>query len=215
MTAICGVLGKKLGMTQILNTNGAFVGVTAIDTGSCVVVKKRTKDKDGYTALQLGLEDKPERKTNRPDMGYFAKAGVPIKRHLKEIRVSEDVANQFEPGQAMKVDMFAPGDIVDVTSTSKGKGFTGVMKRHGFKGAKASHGVHEYFRHGGSLGTNMTPGRVMKGRKMPGHHGDKQVTIQNVEVLRVMPEDNLIFIKGPIPGGINTVLAIHPSTKKK
>ena len=215
MTATCGLLGKKLGMTQILNTSGAFIGATAIDTGSCIVVKRRTTDKDGYSALQLGFEDKPERKTNRPDMGYFSKAGVPVKRHLKEVRVSEEVANQYEPGQAMKADMFAPGDLVDVTSTSKGRGFAGVMKRHGFKGAKASHGVHEYFRHGGSLGQNMTPGRVMKGKKMAGQYGNKQITVQSIEVLMVMPEDDLIFLRGPVPGGINTVLAIRPAKKKK
>ena len=214
MSVATGLLGKKIGMTQVFNPNGALVGVTAVEVGPCVVVLKRTVEKDGYSALQIGFEEKPERKASRPEMGHFNKAGVAPKRVLKEFRVAEEVAEQFEVGQTISADVFNVGDIIDVSGLSKGKGFTGVMKRYGFHGAKATHGVHEAFRHGGSLGQNMTPGRVMKGKKMAGHKGAKPVTVQNVEVVRVFPADNLIFVKGPVPGGRNSFLSIRTALKK-
>lgn len=214
MTAQCGLIGKKVGMTQVFNPNGALVGVTALEVGPCVVVQKKEVETDGYTAVQLGFGDKPERKTNRPEAGHFKKADVSPKRHLKEFRVSKEAASELEVGQEINASVFTAGDAIDVTSTSKGKGFTGVMKRYGFHGAKATHGVHECFRHGGSLGQNMTPGRVMKGKKMAGHQGNSTVTVQNIEIMRVFPDDNLIFVKGPIPGGRNTVLTISPAVKK-
>ncbi|MCP4676639.1 MAG: 50S ribosomal protein L3 [Deltaproteobacteria bacterium] len=214
MSAVSGLLGKKLGMTQVFNPNGTLSGVTAIEVGPCVVVQKRTQEKDGYTALQLGFDNKPERKVSRPETGHFAKAGCEPKRFLKEFRVSEETANEFEVGQAIGADTLAVGDKIDVTGTSQGKGFAGVMKKYGYHGAKATHGVHEAFRHGGSLGQNMTPGRVMKGKRMAGHHGDKRITIQNVEVVRVFSEDNLIFVKGPVPGSKNSFLTIKSAVKK-
>ncbi len=214
MSAVCGLIGKKIGMTQVFNPNGQLVGVTALEVGPCVVVTKRTAEKDGYTAVQLGFDDKPERKVRRPEMGHFAKAGVPAKRVLKEFRVSEQAAETLEIGQSLGVDNLQVGDFVDMTGLSRGKGFTGVMKRYGYRGAKATHGVHEAFRHGGSLGQNMTPGRVFKGKKMAGHQGNKRVTVQNIEVMRVFPDDNIVFVKGPIPGGRNSVLSIQPAVKK-
>jgi large subunit ribosomal protein L3 len=214
MSVATGLLGKKIGMTQVFNPNGALVGVTAVEVGPCIVVLKRTVEKDGYSALQIGFDEKPERKVNRPEMGHFNKAGVAPKRVLKEFRVAEEVAEQFEVGQTIGADVFNVGDIIDVSGLSKGKGFTGVMKRYGFHGAKSTHGVHEAFRHGGSLGQNMTPGRVMKGKKMAGHKGAKPVTVQNVEIVRVFPADNLIFVKGPVPGGRNSFLSIRAALKK-
>ncbi|MDJ0762255.1 MAG: 50S ribosomal protein L3 [Myxococcota bacterium] len=213
MEATCGFLGKKLGMTQVFNPDGTLVGVTAVEVGPCIVVQKRTVEKDGYTAVQLGFDDKPERKAKRPEVGHFAKAGVAPKRVLKEFRVSEDTAAQYEVGAVVDINALAIGDKIDVTGLSKGKGFTGVMKRYGFHGAKESHGVHECFRHGGSLGQNMTPGRVIKGKKMAGHQGNKRITIQNIEVVRVFAGDNLIFVKGPIPGGPNSVVSISKAVK--
>ncbi len=214
MSAECGLLGKKLGMTQVFNPNGQLVGVTALEVGPCVVVTKRTLEKDGYTAVQLGFDDKPERKVKRPEMGQFAKAGVTPKRVLKEFRLSEQAADQLEVGQSLGADTLKVGDFVDMTGLSRGKGFTGVMKRYGYHGAKATHGVHEAFRHGGSLGQNMTPGRVFKGKRMAGHQGNKRITVQSVEVMRVFPDDNIVFVKGPVPGGRNSVLSIKPAVKK-
>jgi large subunit ribosomal protein L3 len=215
MSTACGLLGKKLGMTQVFNPDGALVGVTAIETGPCVVVQKKTEEKDGYTALQLGFDEKPERSANRPEMGHFAKSGTTPKRALREFRVTPEVAEQFKVGDTLGVDTLSVGQKVDMTGTSRGKGFTGVMKRYGYHGGKATHGVHEVYRHGGSLGQNMTPGRVMKGKRMAGHQGDKRITVQSVEVIRVFPNDNLIFVRGPIPGGKNTIVMIRPAVKSR
>ena len=214
MSAVCGLVGKKLGMTQVFNPDGSLIGVTALEVGPCVVVQKRTMEKDGYTALQLGFDEKPERKANRPEMGHVNKAQTTPKRVLKEFRVSNEVLEQYEVGQTISADVLAPGQMVDMTGLSIGKGFTGVMKRWGFHGGKATHGVHEVYRHGGSLGQNMTPGRVMKGKKMAGHQGNKRITVQNVEVMRVFSDDNLVFVKGPIPGGKNSIVSIRPAIKK-
>jgi len=215
MSAAIALLGKKIGMTQVFDPDGSRVGVTAVEVGPCVVVQKKTIEQDGYVALQIGFDDKPERKVKAPEQGHFGKAGVPAKRHLKEVRVSEEVAAQFEVGQQVGADAFTPGEFVDVTGYSKGKGFAGVMKRYGYRGAKATHGVHEAFRHGGSLGQCMTPGRVMKGKRMAGHQGNKQITVQNVQVMRVLADDNMLFLKGPVPGSRNSLLSVRPAVKKK
>jgi len=214
MTLATGLLGKKLGMTQVFNPNGALVGVTALEVGPCVVVQKKTADKDGYTALQIGFDEKPERRATRAEIGHASKAGTTPMRVLREFRVSPEVADKYEVGQTISLEDLAPGDILDVTGTSRGKGFTGVMKRYGFRGAKATHGVHEAFRHGGSLGQNMTPGRVMKGKKMAGHQGNSRVTMQNIEVVRVFKSDNIVFVKGPVPGGRNSFVALRSAIKK-
>jgi len=215
MSASIALLGKKIGMTQVFDPDGTRVGVTAVEVGPCVVVQKKSVEQDGYVALQIGFEDKPERKVKSPERGHFGKADVPVKRHLREVRVSEDLAAQFEVGQEIKADSFTPGDLVDVTGLSKGKGFAGVMKRYGFSGAKSTHGVHEAFRHGGSLGQCMTPGRVMKGKKMAGHQGNKQITVQNVEVMRVLAADNMLFLRGPVPGSRNSLLTVRPTVKQQ
>ncbi len=213
MNSACGLLGKKIGMTQVFNIDGSRSGVTAIELGPCVVVQKRTIEKDGYIALQLGFQDKAERNVNRPMTGHFGKNKIVSKRHLKEFRVSQEVSDQFELGQEIKADFFKVGDMVDVVGTSKGKGFAGVMKTYGYRGAKATHGVHEKFRHGGSLGQCMTPGRVMKGKRMAGHHSFKRITVQSIEILRVFPEDNIIFIKGPLPGSRDSLVQVRPAVK--
>jgi large subunit ribosomal protein L3 len=214
MSIETGLLGKKLGMTQVFNPNGFLIGVTAIEVGPCVVVQKRTEEKDGYIALQLGFDEKKETKAKRPERGHFAKAKTTPKRLLKEFRVSKEIADKYEVGDTLGLADIAVGDIIDISGTSIGKGFTGVVKRYGFHGGKDTHGVHEAYRHGGSLGQNMTPARVMKGKKMAGHQGNKKITIQNVEVVRVFLEDNLIFVRGPIPGGKNSYLSIRPAVKK-
>jgi len=213
MSSAFGLLGRKIGMTQVFNVDGSRVGATAIEVGPCVVVQKRTVEKEGYTAVQLGFIDKPERKVNRAEMGHFAKAGTTPKRVLREFRLQPDAAAGIEVGQELKADMFEIGDRVDVVGTSIGKGFAGVFKTYHFHGANDTHGAHEVFRHAGSLGTNMTPGRVFKGRKMPGHHSAKRVTVLGVEVVRVFAEDNLVFVRGPVPGSRNGIVEIKPAVK--
>src|SRR5690606_26921219 len=177
-----GLLGRKLGMTQVFAPDGERVPVTVIQTGPCVVVGKRTPDKDGYSALQIGFEERPARLTNRPANGFFKKAGVKPQRFVREIRIPESELEKFELGQALKPsDLFVENNAVDVTGTSKGKGYQGVMKRHHMNGTKASHGVHEFFRHGGSIGCRLTPGRVHKGKRMAGQMGNEKVTLQNLQ----------------------------------
>lgn len=201
-------------MTQVFNPNGQLIGVTAIEVGPCVVVQKKTNETDGYTAVQLGFDDKKESRTVRPEVGHFNKAGVTPKKILKEFRVTEEELSQFEIGKSIDLSSISVGEIIDISGISIGKGFAGVMKRHNFHGAKDTHGVHECFRHGGSLGQNMTPGHVMKGKKMPGHMGDRNVTVQNLEIVRVFAQDNLIFVKGPIPGSKNSYVTIRSAIKK-
>lgn len=213
MSVTGGLIGKKLGMTQVFNPNGSLIGVTAIEVGPCVVVQKKTVATDGYTAIQLGFEDKKESRALRPELGHFSKAGVTPKKILKEFRVTEETAAKFEVGQIITLNELAVGDIVDVSGITIGKGFAGVMKKYNFRGGKDTHGVHEVFRHGGSLGQNMTPGHVMKGKKMAGQMGNCNRTIQNVEVLRIFASDNIIFIKGPIPGSKNSFVTIRAAIK--
>jgi large subunit ribosomal protein L3 len=212
--APCGLLGKKIGMTQVFNQDGTRTGVTAVELGPCYVVQKRTAERDGYTAVQLGYEDKPEHKAKRPEFGHFNKVGVSPKRYLREFRISPEVAEQLEPGSEMGAAALAVGERVHISGLSRGLGFAGVMKRWGFRGAKATHGVHEAFRHGGSLGQCKSPGRVMRGKKMASHQGDHRVTLQNVEVVRVFPEDNIVFLKGPIPGARNSLLEVSPAGER-
>jgi large subunit ribosomal protein L3 len=207
------MLGKKIGMTQVFNPDGSRVGVTAVELGPCVVVQKRNVEKDGYTAIQIGFEDKTERKVKRPEAGHFSKKGITPKRYLREFRVPQEIADQYEVGQEIKADAFKVGDRVDVVGITKGKGFAGVFKTYGFHGGKATHGVHEVFRHGGSLGQNMTPGHVIKGKKMAGHHSAKRVTLQGLEIIRVFAADNMVFIRGPVPGSRNSLVQIRPALK--
>jgi len=207
-----GLIGKKIGMTQVFGADGSVVPVTVIQTGPCVVVQKKEKAKDGYSALQLGFGSKKNQRVNKPEQGHVVKAGKGAFQVLREFR-SEDVA-PYEVGQEIKLsDLFKAGDRVDVSGTSKGRGFTGVIKRWGFAGFPASHGTHEYFRHGGSIGNRSFPGRVFKGKRMAGHWGDERISVQNLEVVGVRAEENLLLVKGAVPGAKRGVLLIRRAVK--
>ena len=212
-----GLIGRKVGMTQIFRENGECLGVTVVQLGPCHVVAKRGEAKDGYNALVLGFGALPERKVNRPELGKLKKlgGGEHARRHLMELRVTAEAAGAIAVGQDLTLaDLaFAEGTLVDVTGQSKGKGFQGVMKRHHFGGFRATHGTHEYFRHGGSIGCRKWPGRVYKGRKMPGHMGDERVTTQNVAVAAIRPEQNLLLLLGSVPGAKNGLVMVRPAIK--
>lgn len=196
-----GLIGRKVGMTQIFGPEGDRFPVTLVEAAPNLVVRvKRADGPDGYDALVLGYGEVKDKHINEPDRGLFVKAGLATRRHLRECRVSAEDARMFEPGNELTVSMFSPGTFVDVVGTTKGRGFTGVIKRHNFAQPKMSHGTHEVFRHGGSLGTNTTPGRVFLGKKMAGHYGNERVTIQNLLVAGVDLDQNLLLIKGGIPG---------------
>jgi len=201
-------------MTQIFDPRGNAVPVTVIQAGPCLVTRKRTTERDGYTAVQLAFEQVREKLVNKAQQGEFAKLGQAPLRHLKEFRVTAEQLARYTEGAQVKADLFKAGEKVDVVGVSKGKGFSGVMKRHNFSGFHDSHGVHEYFRHGGSIGTNMTPGRTVKGRKMPGQQGNRQVTVQSLTVVRVDLARNLILIEGAVPGGKNGLVMIKKGAKK-
>jgi large subunit ribosomal protein L3 len=212
MNKTLGIIGKKLGMTQIFLEDGSVVPVTVIKAGPCSVVQKKTKERDGYEALQIGFFPKKGQRVSRPLSGHFKKAGVGPCYILKEFRL-ESVGG-YEVGQEVNVSLFKPGDVVDVTGLSRGKGFTGVIKRHGFHGAPGSHGTHEYFRHGGSVGANSFPAHVFKNMKMPGQHGNQKVTLQNIKVVDIKEDQNLILLKGGLPGSPNGWILIRSATKK-
>ncbi len=228
MNTNLGLIGKKLGCTQIFDANGNVARVTVVEAGPCVVVRKRTAERDGYVALQLAFGEKRAGLVNKPMTGYFEKNGVAARtvksvkgkdvqvlpRTLKELRLKAEDAARFEVGQTLSVgDLFKEGQFVDVTGTSKGRGFAGVIKRHHFAGMVSSHGTHEYFRHGGSIGTNMTPGRTLPGVRMPGHLGNKRCTVQNLKVVKVIPEQNLVLLEGSAPGGVNSVVTVRGAVK--
>ncbi|HHW06081.1 MAG TPA: 50S ribosomal protein L3 [Clostridia bacterium] len=206
-----GILGKKLGMTQVFNDEGMVIPVTVIEAGPCVVVQKKTVENDGYTAVQLGFEARSERRVNKPLKGHFAKAGVKPFHYLREFKVEN--ADDYQVGQEIKVDVFAAGDKVDVKGISKGKGFAGGVKRHGFGRGPMAHGS-KYHRRPGSLGAK-GPARVFKGRKLPGHMGHRTVTVQNLEVVKTIPERNLLLVKGAVPGPRKGLLVITQSKKAK
>lgn len=211
---INGLLGKKIGMTQIFSEDGDIIPVTIIEAGTCKVVQVKSKEKDGYNAVQLGFDEIAERKVKKPQKAIFDKTGVKPTRYLKEIQIES--VDDVQVGQEVFVDIFAPGEYVDITGTSKGRGFAGVMKRHNFSGAPASHGTHEAFRHGGSIGTGAAwPSRVMKGKRMAGQMGNERVTVQNIEVVRVVKDQNLLLIRGAVPGSKDGLLIIKKSLKKK
>ena len=207
-----GLIGKKIGMTQVFGADGSVVPVTVIQTGPCVVVQKREIERDGYKALQVGFGSKKSQRVNKPEQGHLVKAGKGAFQVLREFRL-DDVA-QYELGQEIKVsDLFKVGDRVDVSGTSKGRGFAGVIKRWGFSGFPASHGTHEYFRHGGAIGNRSYPGRVFKGKRMAGHWGNERISVQNLEVVGVRAEENLLLVKGAVPGARRGVLLIRRSVK--
>ena len=207
-----GLIGKKVGMTQFYNAEGNVVPVTVIQTGPCVVVQKKENPKDGYNALQLGFGSKQNQRVNKPEQGHMAKAGKGAFEVLKEFRL--DDVSQFQVGQEIKAtDVFKTGDRIDVSGTSKGHGFTGVIKRWSFAGFPGSHGTHEYFRHGGSIGNRSFPGRVRKGKKMAGHWGGEQISVQNLEVVDIRPENNLMLVKGAVPGAKLGIVLVRRAVK--
>jgi len=210
-----GLIGKKLGMSQIFDEHGNVVPVTVIKAGPCYVVQKKTADKEGYNAVQIGFDEVIKvQRVNKPDAGHFKKADVTPTQVLREFKVTPEDLEANAVGTVYSVDIFEPGDFIDVTGTSKGKGFAGVVKRHGFKGAPASRGSHEFFRHGGSIGQNMTPGRTMKGKKMPGHMGSKKITVQNLKIIDVRGDTNLLLVEGAVPGPAKGYVVIKRAVKK-
>ncbi|NIO10573.1 MAG: 50S ribosomal protein L3 [Deltaproteobacteria bacterium] len=209
-----GIIGKKVGMTQVYSDDGNLVPVTAIQAGPCVVVQKKEKSKDGYDALQLGFGSKKNQRVNKPQQGHMTKAGKGAFAVLNEFR-SADVSS-YEVGQEIKLsDLFKAGDRVDVTGTSKGKGYAGVMKRWGFGGFPGSHGTHEYFRHGGAIGNRSYPGRVFRGKRMAGQLGNEKVSVQNLEVVQIREDSHLLLVRGAVPGAKRGILLIRPTVKRK
>jgi len=202
-----GIIGKKLGMTRIFGEDGSIVPVTVVQAGPCPIIQLKTKEEDGYEAIQLAFEEIPEKKVNKPLKGHFLKANRGFFRYLKEFRL--DSVQDFELGQDITVEIFKPGEKVSVTGQSKGKGFAGVMKRWGFGGSPASHGAEKIHRAPGSIGQCAFPGRVFKGKRMAGHMGNKQVTYRNLEVVGIRPEENVILIKGHIPGPKNGLVFLR------
>jgi large subunit ribosomal protein L3 len=207
MAKTLGLLGRKLGMTRIFADDGTVVPVTLISAGPCPVLQVKTSEKEGYNALQVGFDAVPERKLTKPALGHQAKAAKGFYRHLKEFPL--DAVDGYEVGQDITVSIFQAGEKVKVTGTSKGKGFQGVMKRYNFKGLKATHGAEKVHRSGGSIGTNTEPSRVFKGKKMPGQMGDERVTLPAVEIVDVRPEENIIVVKGQVPGCKNGLVMIR------
>ena len=204
------LIGKKLGMTQIFDENGTVIPVTVLEAGPCVVAQVKTLENDGYEAVQLGFGEVKENKLNKPEKGHFAKANVVAKKHLREFRL--DSIEGIKVGDELKADVFAEGDKIDVQGTSKGKGFQGVIKRHGQHRGPMGHGSM-YHRRPGSMGPTSTPGRVFKGKKLPGHMGRVTVTIQNLDVVRVDLDKNVILVKGSVPGVNGAILKIRQSVK--
>ena len=206
------IVGKKIGMTQIFDEAGKFIPVTVVEAGPCVVVQKKTVENDGYESIQVGFGDIAQKKVSKPLQGHFAKADVACKRVLREFRL--DDCSGINVGEIIKADTFAEGDRVDACGTSKGKGYAGTIKRYGFSTLKASHGTGPVARHAGSNGACSDPSRVMKGKKLPGHRGNERVTVQNLTVVKVDAENNLIALKGAIPGPKGGIVYLTDSVKK-
>lgn len=207
-----GILGTKLGMTQMWDDDNKVVPVTVIQAGPCVVTQVRTPETDGYSAVQLGYGALKAKKVTKPAAGHFAKADVTPRKHLVELRTAN--ASEFTLGQELTADVFADGEIVDVTGTTKGKGTAGVMKRHGFAGLRASHGVHRKHRSPGSIGGCSTPGRVFKGLRMAGRMGNDKVTVQNLKIHAVDAERGLLLVRGAIPGNKGSLVVVRSAARK-
>jgi large subunit ribosomal protein L3 len=209
-----GLLGKKIGMTQVFADDGESVPVTVIQAGPCFVLGKRTPERDGYSALVLGFDEKPIRLANRAEAGSV-KEGLKPQRFVRELRLPVDVAAKYEVGQTLgPKDIFADNAPIDVEGVSKGKGYQGVIKRHHMKGMKSTHGTHEYFRHGGSIGCRLTPQRVHKGKRMAGQMGDLKVTVQNLQLFRMLPEENCLLVRGSIPGAKNGYVVVTQAANR-
>lgn len=222
MNKSMGLLGRKLGGTQVFREDGLVERVTVLEVGPCTVIQRRTAEQDGYWALVIGFEDKPDKLVIKPELGPYVKegsllkeAGITPKRALREIRLPKGEVEKYEVGQMISAsDVFEPGQFVDVTGTTKGKGFAGVFRRWGFRGASRTHGTHEAFRHAGSIGQCTTPGRTFKGLKMPGHQGNKRKTVQNLKVVDVVAEKNIILVRGAIPGHTRGLVMVRQAVKK-
>ena len=204
------ILATKVGMTQIFAEDGTLTPVTVLQAGPCVVTQVKTVEKDGYSAVQVGFVDKKEKLVNKPVKGQFAKAGVAPKRYVRELKL--DDAENYTLGSEIKADMFAAGDKVDATAISKGKGFQGAISRHGLSRGPMAHGS-KYHRHAGSNGACSDPSKVFKGKKMAGHGGCRRITVQNLEVVKVMAEDNVLLVKGSVPGPKKSLVTIKESVK--
>ena len=208
-----GLIGRKIGMMQYYNAEGNMIPVTVVETGPCVVVQKKETSKDGYTALQVGFGNKKAQRVNEAAQGHMAKAGRGAFEVLKEFRL--DDVSEYQVGQEIKAsDLFKAGDLIDVAGISKGHGYSGVIKRWSFGGFPGSHGTHEYFRHGGSIGNRSYPGRVRKGKKMAGHWGNEQISTQNLLVVDVRAEENLLLVRGAVPGSKQGMVILRPAVKK-
>lgn len=208
---IKGIIGKKVGMTQIFDENGTVIPVTLIEAGPCYVTQKKSVETDGYNAIQIGFEELSEKRVKKPIVGHLKKANAPMLRHLREFRV--DDPSDYEEGQKIDASVFEVGDVVDVSGVSKGKGFAGTVKRHHFRGGPKTHGQSDRWRAPGSVGAGSTPGRVFKGTRMPGRMGDERVTVQNLKVAIVDADKNLVGIKGSVSGGKNGLVIIHEAVK--
>ncbi|MGI6743195.1 MAG: 50S ribosomal protein L3 [Eubacteriales bacterium] len=206
-----GIIGRKLGMTQIFDENGSVIPVTLIEAGPCVVSQKKTVDKDGYDAIQLGFEDIEEKKLTKPQAGHFKKSGVKPKRHLKEFRLED--SSGYNVGDTVAIDIFAKGELVDVTGTSKGRGYTGSIKRWNHSILRMSHGTGPVHREVGSMGANSSPSRVFKNKKMAGQMGNERVTVHNLKVAKVDAEKNIIAIRGAVPGANNGIVYLRDAIK--
>ena len=205
------IIGKKVGMSQIFDENGHVIPVTVIEAGPCTVVQKKTSEKEGYQAVQLGYEDVPERKLNKPEMGHLNKAGVSPKKYLREFNLEN--AAELNVGDIVKADTFKAGDFVDITGTSKGHGYQGVIKRHGAHRLKETHGSGPVHRHAGSMGSSTDPSRIFKGKIGAGHMGVDQVTVQNLSVVKVDPELNMLVVCGAVPGPKGGLVTIKSTVK--
>lgn len=205
------IIGKKIGMTQIFDAEGKVIPVTVIEAGPCVVTQLKTEEKEGYNAVQMGFQDVKEKKLNKPQMGHLKKAGDAVKKYLKEFRFED--CSMFQVGDTIKADMFVEGDYVDVTGISKGKGFAGVIKRWNAGRSPMSHGAGPMHRHQGSMGACSDPSKIMKGKMMPGHLGNEQVTIQNLDVVKVDAEMNLIAVRGAVPGPKGGIVFLKDTVK--
>jgi large subunit ribosomal protein L3 len=210
-----GIIGTKLGMTQLFAEDGTVLRCSVIES-DLTVIGKRTKEKNGYDALIVGLGERKEKHTNKPLAGQYKKSGQTPKRFVRELRLAPEEIAKYEIGAKVKLDeVFEPGQFVDVQGVTRGRGFTGVMRRWSFAGSVTSHGSHEYKRHGGSIGTNMTPGRTLPGLKMPGQYGNETISVLNLKVAKVIPEQSLLLIQGGVPGPRNCVVVVKGAVKKK
>jgi large subunit ribosomal protein L3 len=204
-----GLLGKKIGMTQVFADDGEAVPVTVIQTGPCHVIGTRTQERDGYTAVVLGFDEKPVRLANKAEVGALKGTELKPQRFIRELRLPAEEVAKYTVGQTLgPSDVFAESAPIDVEGTSKGKGYQGVIKKHHMKGMTRAHGTHEYFRHGGSIGCRLTPQRVHKGKRMAGQMGNEKVTIQNLQLFRILPEDNVILVRGAVPGANNDYVVV-------